>query len=666
MRAVWYALPNWRAESDNPLERGKAEWKEGLKSKLDDYNYKEAHGTISAHLRRHPAYEECEYLQLFDSTIETQPRFHRSASFKQAAIASPMVNGEEDVDSSLMDMDNSFEPLNIQQRSHRYLQNFISPDDDKGHRQESAYRTLLDEIAAEDVLGDQDHSNLDDLVEQDDISSLGMDFPTVASDGGVPTAGLKGSMSVNSNDRTTTSTRASAVQSLTPKGRRGVGEVSPSPSAFVTRSTPNSPMRFGNHPSPRASEHILSSSLSEKGSHLHGHIKRGERSKDDSSMSVRSLSPIPSLSRSYKPFQTPHSVSSNASPLIAAPQLVYSAASSSVGSSLPCDRTPQTFVSVNSAQSYKFLSTSKKPIPLLSDLSPISTPFSPSNEEPLLQTPLMSQAEDFTDSSIKSVVSDKSRSMDVAAPASLSGSTDKKRSGPDRQSSDSVGDSTTSSVALLTQDGVKQALFHGELEKLLAYPEGVKASVENVFSPPEVLSLAWSLFRELAAASPQKDRSMRETLQDSLLLLIDEEVVSVNLLDMHQRSLLWHAVDQNLAPVGRELISRGADILSSDRSGSSPLSLALKKDVEWLLEELEETDLKNMVTQGGKSRALDFFAHFVLAGYSEEAKEIMNSGLLKVSVEEATELLRKCQGNFESMRDPVETFELLESLGAVL
>ena len=34
--------------------------------------------------------------------------------------------------------------------------------------------------------------------------------------------------------------------------------------------------------------------------------------------------------------------------------------------------------------------------------------------------------------------------------------------------------------------------------------------------------------------------------------------------------------------------------------------------------------------------------------------------------EDATELLSSCSGNFEAMKEPVETFELLESLGAKL
>lgn len=57
MRAIWYNLPKWNFDSDNTLEKGKAEWRDGFKSKLDDLAYKEALGKLPAHLLRNPAYE---------------------------------------------------------------------------------------------------------------------------------------------------------------------------------------------------------------------------------------------------------------------------------------------------------------------------------------------------------------------------------------------------------------------------------------------------------------------------------------------------------------------------------------------------------------------------------------------------------------------------------
>jgi hypothetical protein len=50
-------MPLWNADgkSSNALEKGKSEWKNGLKSRLDDYNYKEAKGTLPEKNIRHEA-----------------------------------------------------------------------------------------------------------------------------------------------------------------------------------------------------------------------------------------------------------------------------------------------------------------------------------------------------------------------------------------------------------------------------------------------------------------------------------------------------------------------------------------------------------------------------------------------------------------------------------
>jgi hypothetical protein len=81
MRAVWYNLPKWDIDAENPLEKGKAEWKEGFKSKLDDLAYKEAIGKLPVHLVRHPAYEvRTLFFFHFESNLTLFP-FRRSISF---------------------------------------------------------------------------------------------------------------------------------------------------------------------------------------------------------------------------------------------------------------------------------------------------------------------------------------------------------------------------------------------------------------------------------------------------------------------------------------------------------------------------------------------------------------------------------------------------------
>lgn len=57
LRAIWHNLPHWDEGSENNQERGKAEWKAALKSKLDNNAFKAAYGCLADHLVRNPVYE---------------------------------------------------------------------------------------------------------------------------------------------------------------------------------------------------------------------------------------------------------------------------------------------------------------------------------------------------------------------------------------------------------------------------------------------------------------------------------------------------------------------------------------------------------------------------------------------------------------------------------
>ena len=59
LRAIWYNLPVWDEQSANPLEVGKAEWRSGFKSKLDNQVYKMHAGNLAEQYKRHPDYEVC-------------------------------------------------------------------------------------------------------------------------------------------------------------------------------------------------------------------------------------------------------------------------------------------------------------------------------------------------------------------------------------------------------------------------------------------------------------------------------------------------------------------------------------------------------------------------------------------------------------------------------
>ena len=60
MRAVWHCLPLW--QGDNV----KGQWRMQFRQKLDDLATREIKNTILPHERRHPTYDGCEQLVVYD------------------------------------------------------------------------------------------------------------------------------------------------------------------------------------------------------------------------------------------------------------------------------------------------------------------------------------------------------------------------------------------------------------------------------------------------------------------------------------------------------------------------------------------------------------------------------------------------------------------------
>lgn len=57
LRAIWHNLPQWDERSANPLEVGKAEWRSGFKSRMDNQIYKMHAGNLAEALKVNPVYE---------------------------------------------------------------------------------------------------------------------------------------------------------------------------------------------------------------------------------------------------------------------------------------------------------------------------------------------------------------------------------------------------------------------------------------------------------------------------------------------------------------------------------------------------------------------------------------------------------------------------------
>ena len=152
---------------------------------------------------------------------------------------------------------------------------------------------------------------------------------------------------------------------------------------------------------------------------------------------------------------------------------------------------------------------------------------------------------------------------------------------------------------------------------------------------------------------------------NSLLILIDFLSADVNATDISGRTPLHHLI---LNPeVGTLLIMRGANILLCDDSGMCPLSLSFNHHQDWLLQEFEACGREaHLLQYGSNDELFRFVTYLILAGYSTKAQKVIQLGRVTITADDATALMSSCTGNFENMKEPVETFELLESLGARL
>jgi hypothetical protein len=239
MRGIWYNLPEWDLYSSNPLEKGKAEWKDGFKAKLDEMSYKEAKGSLPPHFCRHPAYDDCTLLHIFDPEVELRPRFHRSASYRNQAIESPMdasrpltKEEEEDLIWRASIAATSPQPgQSIQDRKKAYMDNFRDEDDDNDNGKRRKYQGFLNEINGEEEEDDDDAYAL-----EDDISSLGLES-NVASEANTPSYHNHGPRVANRLDLTLNSittipemTTPESMSSLDRMSRQIKESSSPAPS----------------------------------------------------------------------------------------------------------------------------------------------------------------------------------------------------------------------------------------------------------------------------------------------------------------------------------------------------------------------------------------------------------------------------------------------------
>ncbi len=160
-----------------------------------------------------------------------------------------------------------------------------------------------------------------------------------------------------------------------------------------------------------------------------------------------------------------------------------------------------------------------------------------------------------------------------------------------------------------------------------------------------------------------QDASQLSNPWNTFVILIDILNADVNTTDSDGRTPLHNLILQ--PETGSLLLMRGANILLCDNSGMCPLSLSLNHSQEWLLKNFEACGREAYLLEHGTSDELfRYTTYLILAGYSTKAREVIDLGQVVITADDATALMSSCMGNFENMKEPVETYELLEALGA--
>jgi hypothetical protein len=211
------------------------------------------------------------------------------------------------------------------------------------------------------------------------------------------------------------------------------------------------------------------------------------------------------------------------------------------------------------------------------------------------------------------------------------------------------------------KEQLKINLLIGNITKTIQILNETNTRLSDYFTQTETNDLLWQLVKT-------ENINDIPLLNQSILFLFDEKMISdINCQNMKHESLLQVVVTQDNEYLGRELIRRGADILLLDNDGLCPLSIALSYHMDWLLDEFVNSGREiQLLTKGSFEIKFQYFSFFIITGHSEKAHEMIENEYLRITSEEATDLLNSCRGNFENMKNPIETFELLESLGATV
>merc|ERR1711871_625874 len=207
---------------------------------------------------------------------------------------------------------------------------------------------------------------------------------------------------------------------------------------------------------------------------------------------------------------------------------------------------------------------------------------------------------------------------------------------------------------ILTGDPEELQKLRCVLQEKQSYP---LQEFEEVFNCDKANELLLQL-----AADPDNMENPLNTLK----FLVSDMKANVNIRDIDGRTPL--ALLFNNPTLGRFLVANGANVFmkdTGDDSGQSIISLCAEFDEKWLLDEFQELGGEATIINDHK-KMREYVYALIVAGYATRAKEIIDAGYIDIDARFATSIMKEIHAEFSSgtMKEAVETFELLVSLGA--
>ena len=207
---------------------------------------------------------------------------------------------------------------------------------------------------------------------------------------------------------------------------------------------------------------------------------------------------------------------------------------------------------------------------------------------------------------------------------------------------------------------LKGMLLKGDVDSINELFDGNVHGCRNLrvaINPEFTVIAASQLFMQLCR-EPASMKNPKETF----IILVKDFHVDVNYVSTDGKSgLIALLLQPELAKV---IINLGGSVLQKGSMTACPLSISLELadqgilDDDWVVDAFERSNSFNSISRGD---AMEYFSVLIKCGRHHAAERLVASKRVQVSASDASKIMKEC--NFETMKDSLECYELLERLG---